>query len=423
VVCRQKSVFLHSESVDDMIILQIVFWFCVCCVFHSYVFYPLLLRIVATRKPNNQEVFEQQAENLPVVSFLMSLYNEQAVINEKMQSLLQTQYPTHKWQVFIGSDCSDDATDTLVQKYADQAANVHFFPFEKRRGKPSVINDLAAKAMQQNGTASQHILIISDANVLLTAATVYQLVKHFKNPTIGLVDSNILPPHKAQLGKEGIAALEKQYISGEVYLKHLEGKAWGRTMGPLGGCYAFRAQHFRPIPANYLVDDFYVAMRVFEQGGKAINELKAVCYESVPNNIAEEFRRKARISAGNFTNLATFKHLLWPPTSSLGFAFLSHKVLRWLGPFFILTAYSMLALLTFYYQNLFYTILFLLMNIGLFGVPLLDMFFQKMNLNLVVLRYITYFNAMNLALFKGFFKYLKGVQNGIWQPTKREVES
>ncbi len=162
-------------------------------------------------------------------------------------------------------------------------------------------------------------------------------------------------------------------------------------------------------------------MKVFEAGGRAINELEAVCYEVVSSDLQEEFRRKTRISAGNFANLAAFKHLLWPLTSSLSFAFLSHKVLRWFGPFFILTAYACLWLLTVVYDNLFYGTLLLLASIGLFGVPLLDGLLKKLNIHVALLRYITYFNAMNVALFNGFFKYLKGVQNGIWQPTKRNV--
>ncbi len=65
--------------------------------------------------------------------------------------------------------------------------------------------------------------------------------------------------------------------------------------------------------------------------------------------------------------------------------------------------------------------MFIIYNFGLFGIPILDWLFNKINLNILLLRYITYFNAMNLALFNGFFKYLKGVQNGIWEPTRRDV--
>lgn len=402
-----------------MLIGAIIFWLCVYCLFHSYVLYPVILKVVASSKANNQEIYAPN-ESLPYVSFVMSLYNEASVIEEKLQTLLNTDYPKEKFHVFIGSDCSSDATNKMVESFAKDNPFVHFFPFTERRGKPSVINDIIKQAQIACPFPEEHILIISDANVMLEPFTIYELVKHFKNKAIGLVDSNIQNPASKVLGEEGIAASEKNYISREVYIKNLEGRAWGRTMGPLGGCYAIRAKFFEPVPPNFLVDDFYIAMKVFEKGGLAINDLGAICYEAVPNDMSEEFRRKTRISAGNFANLAVFKHLLWPP-NSMSFAFLSHKVLRWYGPFFILASYLCLAILGFVYDNQFYFWLFIMETFGLFGIPLLDWVFRKMNFNVVIIRYITYFNAMNLALFNGFFKYLKGVQNGIWQPTKRDA--
>ncbi len=402
-----------------MLIGAIIFWLCVYCLFHSYVLYPIILKIVASSKANNQEIYAP-TESLPYVSFVMSLYNEESVIEEKLATLANSDYPKEKLRIFIGSDCSSDKTNELVAAFVNKNPSFHFFPFTERRGKPSVINDVIHKAQMACPNEDEHILIISDANVMLEPFTIYELVKHFKNSDIGLVDSNIQNPTSKKLGEEGIAASEKNYISREVYIKNLEGRAWGRTMGPLGGCYAIRASLFEPVPPNFLVDDFYIAMKVFEKGGLAINDLGAICYEAVPNDMSEEFRRKTRISAGNFANLAVFKHLLWPP-GSMSFAFLSHKVLRWYGPFFILASYLCLAILAFVYKNQFYLCLFLMETFGLFGIPLLDWGFKKINLNVVIIRYITYFNAMNLALFNGFFKYLKGVQNGIWQPTKRDA--
>lgn len=403
-----------------MLFGEILLWCSVYGLVHSYVVYPLVLRWAAAKKQGNQDI-HTSTEDLPPVSFIMSLYNEEEVIVDKLKTLTESTYPQDKLHIYIGSDCSSDQTNTLVAAWAKEYPHAHFSAFEERRGKPSVINDLIAAATAKFPSNPHHVLIISDANVLLEPDTIYQLAKHFKNAAIGLVDSNIQHPSQRVLAVEGIAATEDHYISREVNIKHLEGLAWGRTMGPLGGCYAIRAQWFSPVPPHFLVDDFYIAMKVFEAGGRAINELNAVCYEVVSSDLKEEFRRKTRISAGNFANLAAFKHLLWPPTSSLSFAFLSHKVLRWLGPFFILIAYCCLWVLTVVYHNQIYGTLLILASLGLFGVPLLDGLLKKLNINVVLLRYITYFNAMNLALFNGFFKYLKGVQNGIWQPTKRNV--
>lgn len=399
---------------------MILFWGCVAALAHSYVLYPLWVRWAAKGKPNNTEQYTVDAP-LPKVSFIMSLYNEEAVIEGKLQTLLASDYPTEQLHFYIGSDCSSDQTNALVAQWAAPIPQAHFMAFEVRRGKPSVINDLIAQARADHGDDPHHVLIISDANVLLEPQTIYQLVKHFKNPAIGLVDSNIQHPKQRDFAKDGIGASEDHYISREVQIKHWEGKAWGVSMGPLGGCYALRAKWFKPVPPQLLVDDFYLAMCMFEQGGQAINELEAICYEVVSNDMSEEYRRKKRISAGNFANLALFKHLLLPLSQPLGFAFLSHKVLRWFGPFFIAISYACLVILTFAYHNQIYTILLLLATFGLLGIPLLDALLRRFNIHLKPLRYITYFNAMNLALFNGFINYTKGVQHGIWQPTKRNL--
>ena len=79
-----------------------------------------------------------------------------------------------------------------------------------------------------------------------------------------------------------------------------------------------------------------ITMAVLRDGYRAINELGAVCYEDVSDHLPEEFRRKARISAGNFQNLAEFRALLSPAWGGVAFAWWSHKVLRWLTPHLLL---------------------------------------------------------------------------------------
>src|SRR5690606_16045091 len=99
-----------------------------------------------------------------------------------------------------------------------------------------------------------------------------------------------------------------------------EGLIWGTMMGAFGGLYSIRKSFFAPVPRNFLVDDFYITMHALAKGKLAINELSAVSYEDASNKISEEFRRKVRISAGNFQNLSVYKKLLWPPFTGLAFS-------------------------------------------------------------------------------------------------------
>jgi cellulose synthase/poly-beta-1,6-N-acetylglucosamine synthase-like glycosyltransferase len=217
------------------------------------------------------------------------------------------------------------------------------------------------------------------------------------------------------LKKDGISHQEKAYISREVLIKNREGIIWGAMMGPFGGCYAIRKEDFKPIPPNYLVDDFYINMSIFEKGKLAINEPEARVYEEIPDDLKVEFRRKIRIGTGNWQNLRTFTRLLFSPR--YGFAFWSHKVIRWLGPFLLIIAlFVNIYLATF--SGLYFLIL--LCQFAVILLPLLDYLLKKIGIHVSVLRLATHFYSMNAALFIGFFKSFKTIRSGVWERTKRE---
>lgn len=382
---------------------------------HSYLFYPYLLRRLARNKEVSSETYSPTDSALPMVSVLCSFFNEDKVITKKLASLEASSYPKEKLAFYFGSDKSTDGTNEALKKFARNRPNVHFFPFAERRGKPSVINELAAKAILEHGRGKQHILLLTDANVIHSPACLYQLVRHFKKREIALVDAHM---QHTGVRAGGISKTEDQYISSEVYLKHHEGKVWGTMIGPFGGCYALRSDFFTPVPERFLVDDFFIAMRVFEKGGQAINDLKAYCFEAVNHTIHEEFRRKKRISAGNFQNLRRFANLAWPPTKPLAFAFISHKILRWMGPFFMVKMILGLLILSFL-NNITGQVLLLFFVCLWFLLPVMDALLSRMGINWYPLRTLRYFLVMNIALLAGFFKYLKGIKNNVWQPTKR----
>jgi len=397
------------------LLVDIVFWGCLTALLHTYFFYPLLLLLLARGKQNNTLIYRTD-EGLPYISVIMSVYNEEKVIDDKLRSLIAQDYPAAKLAFFIGSDGSDDATDRIVRSWEATAGRVHFFPFARRRGKPQVINELVALALRQHRPAGrEHVLLITDANVMLSKQTTRRLAEHFRRESIAIVDANMV---HTGMTADGISQAENTYISSEVRLKHCEGIVWRKMIGPFGGCYALRSTFFTPIPENFLVDDFYIAMRAFEKGGDAVSEPEAVCYEAVSHEMREEYRRKARISAGNFQNLRTFHHLWWPVDDALAFAFFSHKVLRWCGPFFLiglLTANAILA----WQSNIFYRTLLFFMLAVLLVAPMVDYLLTALKINVLPLRGIRYFMVMNFALLEGFFKYVKGIKTNVWEPPKR----
>lgn len=382
--------------------LQIILWLSVFLIFHTYVLYPFLLFIFAGNKKHE---FTQITE-YPKVTVIMSLFNEESVIAQKLDSIINSDFPHDKIQIIIGSDNSTDKTNEIVSDYAAKYNMIDFTAFKERQGKSNVINSMIDKS-------DCEILILSDANVFFEKNTISEIVKPFADPEVGLVDTHM---KNTGLRKEGISIQEKSYISREVHIKNREGLLWGTMMGPFGGCFALRKNLYSPVPKNFLVDDFYICMKVIENGYKAINNLDAVVYEDVSNNLADEFRRKVRIATGDFQNLNEFGKMLWPPYKGLGFSFLSHKVLRWITPLFILVSYVANGILAF--ESYFYLILFICYNFLLL-LPLADFLLKKLNIHNVLLRFITHFFTMNLALLTGMFKAIKGVKSNVWKPTKR----
>ena len=384
---------------------EIIFWVSVVAILQSYVFYPLIISIAAKFKEDNQDFFEAE-KNLPFVSIIMAVYNEEKVITEKLRSIFNTLYPEDKIELIVGSDGSDDKTNDILAISSSEQDAFRFFPFKERRGKPAVINQLREEAMGE-------ILILTDAKVLFTPETIVELVKHFKNRQIGLVGANII---NTRIDKTGISYQEWTFMSREIKLKYYEGRAWGTMIGAYGAAYAIRNEYFTRVPEGYSVDDFYITMKVLERKKKCILEMKAIGRENVPNKLAEEFRRKIRISAGNFQNLRTFYKLLWPPFTGLAFSFFSHKVLRWIGPFLLMLVIAsniILALTSPLYQ-------IILWIQGIFIIsPIIDYILRKIGLHIVLLRFITHFYSMNLALLAGFLKFVKGTETNVWQPTKR----
>jgi glycosyltransferase involved in cell wall biosynthesis len=382
---------------------ELVFWIAVFLVLHTYVLYPFILHLFSSGRKGNTIMYERD-DDLPMVSVIIAAYNEESCIAEKIQSIYSGSYPAGKFEVLIGSDQSSDRTAEIVLAEARKYPSLKFSDFRERRGKGNVVNDLVKNARGS-------ILVLTDANVIFHQDTLFHMVRHFKNPVIGLVDTNMV---NLGMKEEGISFQEKAYISREVRIKNDESRLWGAMMGPFGGCYAIRKEDYARVPSNFLVDDFYINMRIFEKRKLAINDFQAIVFENIPDELKVEFRRKVRIGTGNFQNLRKFWRLIF--TARYGFAFLSHKVIRWFGPFLLLLAFGINIYLAI--GDKLYTWI-LAAQILVYFIPVIDWNLRKLKIYIGPFRLITHFFSMNVALFIGFFRSLGKVRSGVWERTER----
>jgi len=390
-----------------MILLQLIFWICLFLIFYSYLLFPVILQLLARNRKIKTSTF--LVDELPLVSVLIAAHNEETVIGEKIGSLMKSDYPAEKLEFLVGSDASTDNTNEILKRFADANPSIHLFLYEERVGKPGIINQLVKEARGE-------VLVITDANVMLEPTTLFELVRYFREEHIGLVDSMLI---STGIKSGGISLQEKFYTNREVRIKHHESLLWGSMMGPFGGCYAIRRSLYAPVPDHFLVDDFYINMAVLEKGADCISNIQAKVFEDVSNNPQEEFKRKKRISAGNFQNLKRFLPLLFKGKRGVGFCFFSHKIIRWMVPFLFLITFassSILGITSHLY------LLLALVQLLILIFPVIDHILRKIGIQSIPLRFISHFVLMNLALMAGFFRFLGGIRSNVWQPTSRNQD-
>ncbi len=387
-----------------MIIWQCIFWLSVLLIIHSYLLFPWLLQLLASNKKENDCKYE--VNELPPVSILMSAYNEEGILKKKLDSILNSNYPANKLTILIGSDASNDKTDEILLQYQKDHENIIPILFRERQGKPSVINALMNKVKDE-------IVVMTDAKVIFHPDTIGGLTAHFKNEKIGIVGGNII---NESIQKDGVSIQEKAFMSREILMKYREGLIWGSTIGVYGAIYAIRKKLYTEVPAGFSVDDFYITMNVLRKKQRAILDINVISYQDVPNLLSEEYRRKVRIATGNYQNMKYFFRELFTLWKGKTFAYTSHKVIRWLGPFifslFLLSNSFLYAHHPIYTYSLYGFIVVL-------TLPIIDFFLSKIGIHIVFLRFVRHFASMNLALLQGFINNITGKKANVWRPTER----
>lgn len=384
--------------------IPLLFWVSVALIAIPYVVYPLLVVYLPAKR--NKPILYDEIIELPTVTVLFAAFNEEGVIQEKLLSVFNTTYPKEKLFVLVGSDNSNDRTDDIVLELTRKFSNLQLVRFEHRTGKSGIINKLVDLAQTE-------LIVATDANIIFQPDTLLELVRPFKEEDIKLVGGNLMYKSKRDTG---IAVQEHMYLNWENRVKQAESERWRLVLGVEGGCYAIRKTWFTQIPMLTFMEDFFITMSVLKRGGQVWFAPEAVCYEDVSTQIREEYKRKVRISIGNWQNLNRFINLLTKPIYPLGMAFLCHKILRWFTPFLAIFAFGLGVLLA--APGNIYSYLTLLVLAILMLLPL-DFLLMKRNMHTGILRFINHFVMMNIALLTGFFKYAKGVKSNVWQPTKR----
>jgi cellulose synthase/poly-beta-1,6-N-acetylglucosamine synthase-like glycosyltransferase len=376
-------------------IAVLLFWTSLAAIVYAYIGYPLVLTVLSPflSKP------VQKRSLTPSVTLIVSAYNEEKAIEEKIRNSLALDYPREMLDIMVVSDGSSDRTDEIVRAWSP--SGVRLLRVEGRVGKTACLNRAVPEARGE-------IVVFSDANSVYDRNALKEMVANFADPGVGCVTG-----HTKYLGGNGTVDQSIGiYAQLEKLTKRRE-SAIGSCIGADGAIFAIRKELYRPLKGTD-INDFVIPLNVVRQGYRTVFEEGAWCVEETAKEPEREFSRQVRIT--NRTLRAIFKKKLGflssPEHTLFSFELLSHKVAKFLVPLFLTSALvSNLALTG---AQGFYRLLILL-QAGFYALAVLERGFVSALLEKVMSACRT-FAVVNAAILNGWITYARGRDFTTWKP-------
>lgn len=386
--------------------INAIFWILLGVVLYTYIGYAMLMWLVIQCKQSVNH--NHLIDFYPPVVHIIAAYNEEDYIEEKIINALSIDYPNHLYTIIVVADGSTDQTVAIVQKYP--TVQLLFQP--ARNGKMDALNRAVATV------AADAILVFSDANTSLNASSIQIMVRHYQNPNVGGVAGE-KRVYKAAMGA-GMA--EGLYWKYESALKQLESDFY-TVVGAAGELFSIRRNLYFFEDSPIILDDFSISLNVCKKGFVVQYESQAIAIEAPSISLAEEQKRKTRISAGAFKAIFYYIDLLNVfKYGKLSFQYISHRFFRWtICPI----ALPILLVLNFWIvAHPHYSIYdgLLICQSTFYGLALLGSFFTEYKTKVFAWMFIPfYFVFMHWSVWKGFFRFIKEGQNPQWDKAKREI--
>jgi cellulose synthase/poly-beta-1,6-N-acetylglucosamine synthase-like glycosyltransferase len=373
---------------------EAVFWLSVGIVSYVYAGYPALLwivsRFVRRARPSAPTIW-------PRVTLVISAYNEEGSIRQKIVNTLEVDYPRDRLEVLVISDASEDRTDAIVREFEEQGIGLVRMP--ERGGKTVGLN----RAVE---VATGEILVFSDANAMYRRDALKALITGFSEPRVGAVigESTYASGDTDSERSEGL------YWRYETWLKDMESRI-GSVVGGDGAIYAVRRDLYTPMRADAL-SDFVNPLQVVRKGFRCVYERSAQSVEKAAEDFGKEFRRKVRIVNRAWRATLAMRDMLNPLRFGwFAIALISHKLLRWLVPGFLITALianlALLGVSPFYWLTL--------TGQGVFYSAALVAWRNHGHGDLPTALYVPYyFCLVNVASFWGIWQAFQGVTFTTW---------
>ncbi len=363
-------------------------------VFYAYFGYPLSLLLVRVFRQN-----EQFRQGLDVsVTLIITAYNEEKRIREKIENSLKLDYPAGKLQILVASDGSKDTTNDIVRSY--EAQGVELYEVIHRGGKENAQKEAVPHARGE-------IIIFSDVATILEPQGLIEIVSNFADPLVGCVSSE-----DRLIGQDGKPSGEGFYVQYEMWLRRLESQV-NSVVGLSGSFFAARKEVCQDFSGD-VQSDFRTLLSSMKLGLRGVSDPKAIgSYLNIADE-SREFERKVRTVLRGLT--VFFKHIEFLNVFQYGlfsYQFFCHKLLRWLVPLFLVVALASNIILAF--TSGFF--LFLLVGqLAFYGIGIYG--WLKQNLN-GVFKIPMFFMVVNAAIAVAWWQYLAGKRIMLWEPSAR----
>jgi cellulose synthase/poly-beta-1,6-N-acetylglucosamine synthase-like glycosyltransferase len=384
---------------------RIAFWGSLFVLVYTNLLYPVVLfaayvlaqarrdlRYLTGRSERRR--LDRPPDELPAVSLVIPAFNEEPRLAAKLENLRELEYPVERTEVVFVSDGSTDRTAEMLEAAGHPRLRVLRQP--ERQGKSAALNAGVA-------AATAEILVFCDAATLLEPDAIRRLVRHFADPAVGVVCGSL----RFEAGAES-QETEGAYWRFESALRLMEGRL-GATLTASGALYAMRRAAYVPLAANAVIDDFVVPMSARSLGYRVVYDPEAQATEFAGETVAHEFKRRVRLAVGSFRALSS----LWraPLGFVTRFAFVSHKLLRWLQPFLMLALLAGNVLLV---GQTFYNV-FLGLQLAFYAAAALGWAFRGRLVGVPFALLPYFFVSMSAAFLVGFARLVAGRDEVKWQ--------
>lgn len=397
-----------------MIYLEIVFWLSLFIVFYSYLGYGMFLWVYLKIRDLliHKKIYGVSSMSFePEVTMIIATYNEEEIIEKKIQNCFSLDYPRSKIRFLVVADGSTDNT----LKIAGQFSEIDLWFEPERHGKSAAIN----RVMPHVTTP---VTIFTDANTFLNKDCVKNIVKHYADLGVGAVsgEKKVFNENKTETTA---GAGEGLYWKYESFLKKLDSRFYS-VVGAAGELFSIRTRLYEPVDKKILLDDFIISMNICIMGYRVMYEPQAYATELPSFSLKEEQKRKIRIAAGGFQSMLILKKLLNIfKFGKLSFQYISHRVLRWLiCPLLLPIILICNCILIVSDGDVVYNLVLTGQYIFYF-MAILGWLFAKKNIKIPMLYIAYYFTFMNMAMYFGFQRFVQKKQSVLWEKAKRATNT